>query len=642
MRILRLFAAAMAVGIGVESAGAQRAFTSGDFLKLRTPASVALSPDGERVAYVVDDRDVQRDQLRSTIQIVSASGGPSRRLTEGRAPAWSRDGRRLAFLGPTAADTRLWLIAADGGPPTPLTRDGATVGAISWSPDSRQLAAIISAPDSTNARQPTRLTIIDAGSGATRVLATGDVEPADVAWSPLGNEIAFSAAGDLYVVSIDGGAPRVVVQRDGLDVQPQWSPDGSRIAFASGQGKRRSMVRLSVVSATGCPDGGCVPTDLGQDFDGWIAGYPPKFFTWSADGSTLYVSGLRRMTHLLYAIPVVGGPVRPLMSSAQAYWSFSVSHDGRTVAFLASDSASAGDVVISRVERFAPRRLTTLNPQLAAFGLRAPETVRWTSRDGLDVEGLLLKPAGYREGHRYPLLVQMEGTYGAYDVSFSGRVAADNNAAFPYQQQVFASAGYAVLMPNPRGSWGYGEQFAMRGRGDFGTGPLADILTGIDELIRRGIADSSRVGIMGTGYDAYRALFALTQSDRFRAASVDGPLYDLVDLYKQLGPGATLMDALIGGSPSSLPDEYARISPANFADRLRTPLLISYSSLTSGPAALQASQGRVLEGVLRRNGVPVDVVVYDATPGLQTWGPRALATLVTRNVDWFHRWIPPT
>ena len=400
------------------------------------------------------------------------------------------------------------------------------------------------------------------------------------------------------------------------------------------------MVRLSVVATKDCSDAGCFPVDLGQTFDGWIPGYPPNFLTWSADGSDLYFSGLRRMTQLLYALSISSGDVRPLMQGAQAYWSFSVSADRRTVAFLASDSMSAGDVVVSPIERFAPRRLTNLNPQLAAIDIGTPEIVRWTSRDGLEVEGLLLRPVGYQPGRHYPLLVQMEGTYGTYDLSFSGRVAADNNGTFPFQQQIFAGAGYAVLMPNPRGSWGYGEKFAQRGRADFGVGPLNDIATGVEAMIQRGIADSARLGILGTGYDAYRALFALTQLPYFKAASLDGPLYDLVGLYAAMGTDTWLMDLLIGGSPKDLPDEYARISPANFAERLRTPTLVSYMSVSTGVQGLQAQQSRQTADALRRNRVPVEVVPYGPTPGVPGWGPMALATLITRNLAWFQRWIP--
>jgi dipeptidyl aminopeptidase/acylaminoacyl peptidase len=388
---------------------------------------------------------------------------------------------------------------------------------------------------------------------------------------------------------------------------------------------------LSVASAA-CTQGTCLPRDLGQRFEGWIGGYPPNFFTWSADGTALYVSGLVRMTQLLYAIDVATEEARALTPGREAYWSFSISRDGRTVAFLASNSASAGDVAVSPLDHFAPRRLTLINPGLPGFRLGSPEAVRWTSRDGLEIEGLLLKPSNYQVGRRYPLLVQMEGTYGTFDLSFSGRVAADDNLAFPFQQHVFASAGYAVLMPNPRGAWGYGEEFSKRARGDFGIGPVADILSGVDAMVVRGIADSVRLGIMGTGYDSYRTIFALTQTDRFKAASVDNPLYDLIKLY---GAGAgSILDVLVGGSPTTKPDEYARISPANFPERLRVPTLISYND---DGGSLQ--QGAALEAALRKNGTPVDVILYHPTPGERAWGPKALATLVRRNLEWFERWV---
>jgi dipeptidyl aminopeptidase/acylaminoacyl peptidase len=620
----------------------QSTFTPADFMRLRVPSGIALSPKGSHVAFVVDEQDPERDQLLTTVFTVPTRGGAPRRIARGRTPTWSPDGRQLAFLGRGVEANRLWRIDARGGIAKAVTRADVSISSFVWAPDSRRIAVIHEAGRGrgAGASSSRSLAVIDLADGILRDLSLGGLEPADLAWSPSGRSIAFSAREDIYVVPVSGGAPTPLVQREGLDVQPRWSPDGSRIAFASGQGRRRGVVRLSVVNASGCATSGCVPVDLGVGADGWIA-YPPSFFAWSADGTALYVSGLRRMTQLLYALPLAGGEMQVVTPGPQAYWSFSIANDGRTLAFLASDSASAGDVVVTSLSRYAPRRLTTLNPWLATAGLRSPEVVRWRSRDGLEIEGLLLAPRDYRPGRTYPLLVQMEGTYGTYDLSFSGRVAADNNVPFPFQQQVFASAGYVVLMPNPRGSWGYGEAFSQRGRGDFGTGPLADILTGVEAMIARGIADSARLGIMGTGFDAYRALFALTQSDRFRAASIDGPLFDLVGLYEGMRPDTLFVIDLIGGSPAATPNEYARISPANFVDRLRTPTLISYADVADGPPRLQAKQGRLLEAALRRNGVPVEVIPYARTEGVAGWSPRALAALIARNLAWFQRWVPP-
>lgn len=157
-------------------------------------------------------------------------------------------------------------------------------------------------------------------------------------------------------------------------------------------------------------------------------------------------------------------------------------------------------------------------------------------------------------------------------------------------------------------------------------------------MIARGIGDSTRLGIMGMGFDAYRALYALTLTDRFKAASVDVPLYDLVALYDGAGAGAHVFDDLIGGSPTEKPDEYARISPANHADRLRTPTLVAYPPDTPGTPT--ASQGRALARALRKNGTPVEVIAYTPSPASDPWGARTLDTLVRRNLEWFRRWIP--
>jgi dipeptidyl aminopeptidase/acylaminoacyl peptidase len=637
MRSVTQLSLALALISSSQPLHAQRPVLSPEaFIQLRTPSGAQISPDGKRVAYVVEERLPERDSVRATLFIVPVTAGASVRVAEGRAPEWSPDSRSIAFTKFDGGTQRVFRVSGSGGASVPVTPNGWQAGAYAWSPDSRRIAATLTRTDSSTNRPSTKLAVIDLATGALTWLATGDRQPADPAWSPNGNEIAFGANGDIFVIAANGGESRAIVERPGVDKQPRWSPDGSSIAFHSEQGQPSRRLRMSVVGVS-CRPTACVPKDLGRGSEMRIAGpFARTFFAWSTDGRVLYVPGLWRMTNRLYAIDVASDETRPITQGGRAFWSFSLSADRTAMAFLASDSTSAGDVFVSPLSGSAPRRLTTINPELRRFGLGTPEVVRWKSLDSLEIEGLLLKPRDYRPGRRYPLLIQMEGTYGTYDLSFSGRAIADNNGTFPFQQHVFAAAGYAVLMPNPRGSWGYGDAFSQKGRGDFGSGPVADILTGLDTLIALGIADSTRIGIIGTGYDAYRATLAITQTDRFRAAVIDNPLYDLVELHRSGGQStAALLEQLIGGSPSTRPDEYAHISPANFADRLRTPTLVSECTGCGFPA-----QGQLLASALRRNNTPVDTITYGITPSEIAWGPRILLALVRRNLEWFERWIP--
>ena len=613
-----------------QSAAAPPVFTVAEFMRVRTPSNVALSPDGRHVAFVVEDRDTTATVPRLTIHVLPAAGGTPRRLTEGGSPRWSSDGKQIAFLSSGSGPRRLFRIPATGGVAVPLTDDSTNVFSFAWSPRA-EIAAIVS----QQRPGPPQLILIDTRRGARRRLDVGRLAPSDLAWSPRGDALVLESRADLYVVATSGGAPRELVRRDGYDGLPRWSPDGSQIAFASGQGSWHRPVRLSIVPASGG-----TPKELGTTFDRWLLAYPPRFLDWSADGRALYFSAIARMSHLLYAIDIATDSVREVTPGPQAFWSFSLSGDRRTLAYLASDSASAGDVVIAPLASapLSPRRITNLNPQLSSVRLGRVERIAWKSADGLEVEGLLVKPPTYTRGRRYPMLVQMEGTFGTYDLSFTGRVAADDNFPFIYQQQVFAGAGYMVLLPNPRGSWGFGEVFARKGAGDFGTGPVADILGGIDAVVARGDVDTARIGIMGTGYDSHRALLAVARTRRFKALSVDSPMYDLIRLRADIGGDSALIDRPVGGTPTDKREEWARISPSTYADSIHTPTLITMDE-GSPYASAVAKQRDALRQALVKNGVAVEVLPFTTPAGL--YPPKTLALLVQRNLDWFKRWIPP-
>jgi dipeptidyl aminopeptidase/acylaminoacyl peptidase len=290
-----------------------------------------------------------------------------------------------------------------------------------------------------------------------------------------------------------------------------------------------------------------------------------------------------------------------------------------------------GEVIISPAAAYVPRTLTRTNAQVRARAQPRWEVVRWRNGD-VEVEGLLFTPAGRPP---FATLVQMEGTYGTYDLSYTGRASADDNTLFPFQQHLFAAAGFAVLMPNPRGSWGYGQTFRELGATDPADGPTADVLAGVDALVQRGIADRDRLGILGTWYDGYRAAYAITTTDRFRAASLGNAFWNVSSWFGQLGPDREIAERLFAGPPWEQPARYTHLSPAFRAANLKTPALIFY---TEGTPAFPAMQAVEIETAYRRAGVPFETRRYPA-PGFGGVRPSEFQDVVNANLRWFQRWL---
>jgi len=633
-------------------------------MRVRTITSTQISPDGSRVLYTIEEADTVSNRRLESIWIVPSRGGgkPARLLDETpptrTPPLWSPDGERFAFLSRRdGGEQQIFLMKATvGAQVLKLTTAHSDVQSFAWSPDGRTIAFIMAEPQPAAAKAPVeqeprvvaaadapdesagggpQIFLVNVETLETKQLTKDRLGPAELSWSPDGRAIAFSAQEDIYTVSIESGEIRKLVERAGRDIWPQWSPDGTRIAFFSNYGQPRGgLLALSLVDARG----GATPQDTFASFDVGFGGYPPRFYGWSADGKTIYASVLSRMTQHLYALTLATGRAEQITTGESVLYGYSFSRDTRTFAYAASDRTTPGELFVSPVAEWKPKQLTTdTNAQLKGVRLGETESVRWRSRDGLEIEGLLVKPFGYEQGKRYPLLVLMEGTYGSFDLSFSSRTSADSPsgyAFFPFQQQVFAAAGYVVLMPNVRGSWGYGEQFRGRARGDFGIGPYEDMMAGVDHLLARGIVDGERLGIMGTFFDAYRTAFAITQTKRFRAASVGYVIFNLVSWYGQSGPYAGVLEREFGGPPWQARQNYERVSPINFAGNIRTPTLIFHAS----EPPFIAAQSQELFAALKRNNTPVEYLIYQRQ-GLGINDPAQQADIIRRNLEWFNRWL---
>jgi dipeptidyl aminopeptidase/acylaminoacyl peptidase len=647
-RFLAIATILAAAPVLIAQTSTPRAMTIDDVMSLKQARATAISPDGRQVVYTVtawehpnanpakgDTAKGDRHEQRTHLWLVPASGGAARQLTFGdrgeSAPAWSRDGRQLAFLAArgTGEDVRqqVWVLPIDGGEAWKLTdaRDGVT--GFAWSRDGSKVAYLVAdtLPRDEDAKRRRRddprvyessfrlshIWVIDVASRQATEVAHGEFAVRGTpSWSPDGTRLAFGASptpmlrdlrGDVYILTL---ATRQLEKISAAPhspatelARPVWSPDGRTLAFVIMPQSDR--VRGDGIMESVLGNGRLILYDVATRRSHEV--HDPKFdfqlpaVQWTRDSKRLRFVTADRAYQGVFEYNVAARTFTKVAGSLLVR-GMSFSDDDARAAFVLETATSPGDVYISDARFASPRKLTDLNPQVRGLTLGETEVVTWKSTDGTPVEGVLLKPVGYRAGQRYPLLVEAHG--GPTGVSTAG---------FKGPGQLWAAREWAVLYPNPRGSTGYGEKFMVGNLMDWGGGDYRDIMSGVDELIRRGIADSSKLALAGWSYGGYMAAWAVTQTSRFKAARMGAGVSDVLSMYGTSDiPGYIGMFFSGAPSPKTL-DYYRAHSPITFADRVTTPVLILHGA---DDQRVPSGQALAFYRALRDAGKTVELVLY--------------------------------
>jgi dipeptidyl aminopeptidase/acylaminoacyl peptidase len=679
MRTARLTCATLVLSASVALAGAEKTAGPADASGRWTPdyafevkrvSSVRVSPDGSRVAFVVAVPDVEGEKSEwvAQVHVARADGSSSFQLTRGEksatSPEWSPDGRTIAFLSARGPEkdgkdpkAGLWRVAVDGGEAEPLTDEKSAITSFRFSPDGRSIAFLMAdartdeeekadkekrdARVVDDALKMIRLRVVpvekDAeGKRPVRTLTSGEFSvgnigsPAGFDWSPDGRTIAFThqpnphindwPLSDVSLVDVATGAVRPLAATRASESEPFFSPDGRSVAIdvTDDPPTWRGRSRVAVV-----PAGGGAPRLLAATKD-----ERPNLIGWTRDGRVL-VSETLRTVNRLFALPTDGGPAVALGPAEVMVDGAALNAAGTHVGFSSQAPDQAPEAYVARVDAFTPARVSRVQ-DLPPVPLGRTEVVTWKAPDGREVEGLLTYPTAYQAGRRVPLLVIVHGgPAGVFVRSFVG-------SATPYPVAGFATRGYAVLRVNPRGSSGYGADFRHANYRDWGLGDYQDIMSGVDAVIARGVGDPDRLGIMGWSYGGYMTSWVITRTRRFKAASV--------------GAGVTNLMSFTGTAdiPGFIPDYFGgefwdegglerwrRHSAMFNVKGVSTPTLIQHGEQD---LRVPISQGYELYNALKRQKVPVAMVVYPRTPhGIQE--PKLVRDALTRNLEWFDRWV---
>lgn len=647
---------------------AARPVTLDDIVKYKGMDAVEISPDGRRAAVVVSEFDFDENVIRTNIYLADSSGKAAVKLTNAPkhddTPRWSPDGKWLAFLSDREARPKkesedkprkqIWVMSPEGGEAWQLTRGTFSVSTFEWAPDGKRIAFLatqgLSDEEEKKRKNKDDAQLVDhdvkmghiylasVPDGQSELLYAGAGHVTALSFSPRGDEIAFDEQPTPKVPDVFHSVVRVIalaskqVRDLAADSQltyggPKWSPDGKYIAYEASSQTDWWANRYLYLS----PAAGGTPQRLTRDFDEEI-----QQFEWSDDSGSIYFVGAKGVEQYVLRVTLDG---KVSVADNRPGVSRRISIANGNMAWLHETPSEPVDVCFAALRgpgkilkgtlKLSPRKVTSMNPFVSDLALGKTEVVKWKNKtDGLELDGLLLTPPDYAPGKPYPLLLVIHGgPAGMFQTSFTLRRGA-------YPVQAFASQGYVVFMPNPRGSGGYGERFRRANVKDWGYSDFNDIQDGVDELIARGVADKDRLGVMGWSYGGFMTSWTITQTQRFKAASVGAGVTNLFSMW-----GTTdippFQESYFGARPWEDRELYAKHSAMSFVDKVTTPTLIQHGT---EDRRVPLSQGEEFYTALRSRGVTVEMVKYPRSQhGLSE--PKLIRDSMMRNLDWFERYV---
>jgi dipeptidyl aminopeptidase/acylaminoacyl peptidase len=634
------------------------------FTKDKNETSPRWARNGEFFAFLSNREAPESKSSQNQLYVMRPDGGEASKISDAKEGvgtfAFSKDGKWLAFSAGKEDERQVWIITVAGinkDKPVQLTKHKAPVTWWQFSPDSRRIYFL--SPDSVDKANkqrkekkfdvrvrnedspPVHLWFVDLDTKKeTRLTSGSEYSVSDMRVADNSEWLGFRGTpinrylrtvtesqtySDLYLLEVSTGAiERLTNNKEIGESSLSFSPDGSLIAFSADDDF--TYFRNNRVYLRRTTDRGGKWSKLGAGFDGDVtAGF------WSADGKTIYFNeGLKAGNHL-FAVSVETGNVVQV-TQEQASLFVSRDEDSKRLLINYSSPVSPTNIyIVSSIENVASRmgwtQLTNSNPQIDSIALGETEEVEWKSTDGKVVGGVLVKPVGYEKGKRYPLVVQIHGgPAGAVILSF--------NASSGYYSHVYAGAGYVCFLPNYRGSSNYGERHKMEISGDYFRMGYEDIMTGVDHLIKIGLADRDKLGVMGWSAGGHWSNWILTHTNRFKAISSGAGAVNWISMYAQsdIQRGR---EFYYKGKPYDRFDHYWDVSPLKYIKNAKTPTLIH---VVDGDPRVPRPQSEELHMALVKLGVPTELFVYPGTThGIAD--PRNQLVKMVSEFNWMEKWV---
>ncbi len=642
----------------------KRGFVPEDLWRLRMVSDPQVSSDGSKVAFVVATPDTETDKPATTIWVAPAdASSAARRFTSGpedSAPRWSPDGRWLAFVAQRGHGPQLHLASLDGGEAVALTKMTHGVSQPVWSPDGSQIAFVArtgewkkpedrSAVERSAPRVVTglysrydgigwfdirrsHLFVIGTEGGDVKQITDGDWDDADPAWSPDGEKLAFvsdrsttrfdKAHRDVWVVPVGTDRrPRRLTRGRGMAASPRWSPEGTTIAYVGhehDEGDSASNTHLLVV-AEAKPK---APRSLSGSLDRtvWgLMGAPGATFAWTRDGASVLFVAADSGTLAVYRSALDDPSPELVIGGDRQITAMHTS--GTTIAFSSHWPSSPPEISCAETDGTGERRVSNANADLRSLRWAPVRRTSYTAGDGRRIESFVMYPPGRVKSRPAPTVLEIHG----------GPHGWHPQAGLLGLYQALTSAGFVVVLPNPRGSQGYGEEFSGACVGDWGGGDFDDLMGVVDKLVETGVSDPKRLYVTGYSYGGFMTSWAVGQTNRFAAACVAAPITNLASMW-----GTTdipdFAERELGGFPWERPDVYAKHSPVTFLSEVTTPVQLFH---WEGDLRCPIGQSEEFFQGLRKLGREVVMIRYPGGFHIVR-SPSQMVDYLARHLEWFN------
>jgi dipeptidyl aminopeptidase/acylaminoacyl peptidase len=647
----------------------KRAWDIKDQYWINSVGEVAVSPEGEILLFVFTQRDPETFEPSAAFWTISAGGepkplaGPTGSVSM---PRWAPDGRRVAYFASDKDGTGLWVMNRDGSGAKKIVeieKSNAYIGMrgneICWAPDSKKIAYNAAGPRYYKYHPPTSLNpptgndvmvverlqfrafyyysdmrrtyvyVIDPDGGKPEQVSFGEYDYHSITWSPDGRRIAcisnrtgrddYDSNNDICILSTEGKKMVQLTKTIGPEYWPAWSPDGSRIAYLNRLRAHRSkesdaeQYKVYVVPVAGGP-----AIELSAPLDQWS-----QSPVWASDSKSVFFTAQNKGRVCLYAAPVSGGQVTPIVEDYGQVGSYSLSRQGE-IYYSFQDETHPIEIYRVKVDGTAKQKLTSFNQKfIDEVTIVKPEEFTCKSFDGWEIEGWFMKPLNFKEGRKYPLILNIHGgPHSQYGYNIS---------AF---YQYLAANGYAVMYTNPRGSSGYGQKFSDGCVGDLGGGDYKDIMACVDYVLGKyKFIDPNRLGVTGGSYGGYMTNWVITQNNRFKAAVPSASISNLISDWADANPDWFESDG--GFMPMDNYDKAWSMSPLKYVKNCKTPTLFIHGAWDF---CVNLAQAEEMFTALKKLGVDAVLAIYP-NEGHGFSQPAHVIDYHRRALAWFDKYL---